>query len=207
MSRGRTKRPALILTGVGAGGTLLSAVQTWASGSVVDPLLGTHAIAAQGSAVAPAVLLVPVVAAAGAVAALISGRVLRVAAGVAVILAGVGLGVLAVRAGLDPTEALARQAVAASGRTGVLPHEAGASMWPWLAAASGLLFVAAGVLVARGGPGWGPAGERFERGGGGSSAARRSQADQPDQASTDEAGGSGLTDWDRLSRGEDPTSL
>lgn len=212
MVRSRGRRVAVLLTLAGAAITALAVIQTWATGSLADPVLGRHAVPVAGTAAAPALLLLVAVAVAGLLASLIGGRLLRVACGVAMALAGGAVTVFAARAGADPGAALASPAAAVTGRTGAPLTDVAATGWPWVAVVGGAFLLLAGLLVIRGGAAWGGGARRFERA---PTTTQPAVGPPPmdDPAPRAEHGAAPtppardrVDDWERLSRDEDPTT-
>lgn len=193
------RRTALLAAVAGAALTGVAALQPWASGAVTDQVTGRRPLSVTGTVAAPTVLLLAAVGVAGAFASAISGRVLRVAAGVAMLLAGLAAALVAARLGGDPAGALVAPAAASTGRTGARLEEVTSTAWPWLAASGALVLAVAGALVVRGGPAWSGSPRRFER-------AAEVRAGEPPRVGGPVDRRDVTDDWERLSRDEDPTS-
>lgn len=186
------RRSGSLLTALvlGAGVVLLAGSMSWVDGVSASGIVGSFGGSSgrvTGSDLTPglsALALVGVAAAAAAV--LTSGPVRRAAAGCGA-LAGVAAAVLAVRVGLDPGAAV--ESVVAAGaaqRTGTV-----ATSWPPI----GLAIAGALAMVAGGG---GILGGRQP-----SVPTARDRAASDAERSRDRGAD---TDWDRLSRGDDPTA-
>ena len=187
---GRGRAAALLL--VLAGLTALAVVPVWFTTSGSTALEGTVAITATGTDVAPGILAAAVAILAAAAAVGLVGRAGRwVVAGV---VAGCGVLVIATCVSVLADPAAAVAPVVAS-RTGVgqLSGSVTSSVWPTVAIVVGVLDVlAAGWLVVASRTWAGPT--------------RRYQSD----AAGPPASGSGppadeRSDWDALSRGDDPS--
>ncbi|RCV50728.1 Trp biosynthesis-associated membrane protein [Marinitenerispora sediminis] len=180
---------ALLATAAGAAALLAATAQTWASGQVAPP-----------GPVAPA----PVELAAGDVSPAAAAMGWASLAAVAALVAtrgwarrGVGLLVAVFGAvaatdvwrGTRPEELLraAERQATAAGDVGAL---APAPVWPWIAAAAGLLLVGAGLLALLRGGGWPAMSSRYDR----HSAARTHRSDDPAEL------------WKSLDSGADPTA-
>lgn len=176
-----SKGSVLVLVVVAASATLISGARQWVSGSVNDAVLGSGAIQGTGSDVAPAVMAAALVGLASAVVAATSGRVLRIVAGWATLLAA-ALGVAVVVSVLaDPDAVLGRLASVGTGRSGALAVHSQVSAWVWVALAALLVMGLGGIAALTGGSRWSGLSSRYD------------------------AGQESLPTWDRLSRGDDPT--
>ena len=154
----------------------LTAQAPWATDATPVAGAGDGNDLLAGAAVAPGIVQVALAGAAAAVFAAFADGALRVVGGLLVAAAGIAAGALSVRAGL------------AASAVGV---------WPWLASALAVLAIVAGVSVVLLSRRWGRSSRRFAaenapgRGGG--------RGERP-------AGRDSVSDWDRLSRGDDPTA-
>jgi hypothetical protein len=147
------------------------------------------------------------VAAAAAVALLVTGRLGRYLAAVVLLLAGLGTVAAVVSVPAAPGQAVAAAVTAASGRSGrVAGPPAVVTGWVWAAlAAAGLLVVAgtAAVLRARTWPG---PDRRFDAPRSGTGAADGTGTAGSGRAPGPVRGqGDSIGAWDALSRGDDPT--
>lgn len=180
---------------------LLASRATWVSGSV-DGVAGPVAAQAPGTEAVTGLAALGLLGPAAAVAAITVGRVARWVALTVMALGAVAVVVVPVRVVLQPELVLGQVAARQSGGTGAFEATAQASAWPWLAVAAGLvqlLALGGGLLGARR---WGGLGRRYEPPPAG--AGTPDEAPPPDPA----AGARGErvdSDWDRLSRGDDPT--
>jgi uncharacterized membrane protein (TIGR02234 family) len=186
---------------VGAGLVVLAAGRTWATARVAGAG-GSGAVPATGSSVAPGTTALALVAAAGGVALLTSGRVLRLVVAVVLALAGAGITVLALMSAADPVGAVAPAVSRATGTTQA-PDAGSAHVtgWPWAAAAGGALVAAGGVLALVRGRTWAAPSRRYDRDAGPSA----SPVPAVGTAATAAARDASLDAWDRLSDGDDPT--
>ncbi|MHB1473715.1 MAG: Trp biosynthesis-associated membrane protein [Dermatophilaceae bacterium] len=112
-----TSKPmVLVLILVSASVVLISGSREWVSGSVGDVALGALTLHGRGSDIAPGALAAALVGLASAVAAAVSGRVVRVvAASSAALAAALGAGVV-ISILADPGGALGKLAAAGTGR-------------------------------------------------------------------------------------------
>ncbi len=171
---------------------LAASSRTWV-GAQADLLTGgavagRQAVVAAGSAVAPAAGALGLVVLAAAGLLLLARPVVRLVAGVLVVLAGLTAAGASLRVLLDPTSAVLPAVAEASGLTPGSVTAAdvttvSSTAWPWVAVVAGVLAALLGVAVLAAGRAWGTT-RRFER---------------------DTAPARG-DDWDALSRGDDPTA-
>lgn len=199
-SRRTPSRRTVLLTGsAGAVLAMLAGLRVWAAGTVVDPVLGRAVVTGSGTQLAAGALGASVIALAGLLAVTLAGRTSRIVASVAVALAaGYGISV-AGSVVADPARALAAAAGTAVGRAGVAAVDATATVWPWVAVV-GLVTAGGCALVALGvGHRWPRPGIRYD------SPVERPSGSDARRAATAAAAAS-ESDWDRLSRGEDPTA-
>ncbi|WP_018155738.1 Trp biosynthesis-associated membrane protein [Demetria terragena] len=186
--------PKMLVLGTAALAVLVmlaSGARTWVTGRVDDPVLSQTAVSVAGSDAASGVLATALVGAAAALAAVTGGRVVRWIGAVSLTASGI-LGVaLTVPALMDPESIVSQHAAAQTGRTGSVDAVAAPTFWVYLS------LLAAAVLVLAGGAAimsvrrWPGLTSRYEApASGGSTSARATEQE---------------SDWDRLSRGEDPT--
>jgi hypothetical protein len=175
----------LILVLAAASVVLVSGSREWVWGSVEDAALGAGALHGRGSEVAPGALAAALVGMASAVAAATSGRVVRVVAACSALMAAVLGATVIVLVLDDPGAALGALAAAGTGRSGTLAAQGQAGAWVWVALAAMLVMGLAGLGALVGGRRWHGLSSRYEAG-------------QP-------AAGR-VSEWDRISRGEDPTA-
>ncbi len=180
-----SKRTVLVVILTAASVILISGSREWVSGSVEDAVLGASALHGAGSDIAPGALAAALVGLASAVAAATSGRVVRVAAACSALMAAVlgATGIILVLA--DPGSALGKLAAAGTGRSDGFTTHAQAGSWVWVALAAMLAMGLAAVGALVGGSRWRGLSSRYDNGG---------------------LAAEHLSDWDRLSRGEDPTA-
>jgi len=205
MSQGTAQRTArrellgaVLACAVGASLALFAVGRSWARGSV-DTGLATVAVSSSGGSVAPAVVGFALLGLAGAVAIFATRAIGRRIVGVLVALGGVGIVVAVIASAGDPAGALGPAAAKAAGRTGAEVTAASASVWPWFAAAGGLLMLLGGAVTAARGPMWPGMSSRYERAA--SSGETGSTQDQRPVTSADPP----RSAWEALDRGEDPT--
>ncbi|WP_045073693.1 Trp biosynthesis-associated membrane protein [Psychromicrobium lacuslunae] len=165
--------------------------QTWLYSTADQGAVKTADIAIQGSKAATAVTALAVVAIAGSLAASISGRVIRIVAGCVVLLAAIGIDIAVITVLLNPQAAAAGPVGAQIGLTGIsLSVTLTAMIWIALVAGVLLIFSALAILVL--GRKW-PGSKKYDN-------YRTTPASQSAEPVDD------IDSWDRLSRGEDPTS-
>ncbi|MGN6689176.1 MAG: Trp biosynthesis-associated membrane protein [Actinomycetales bacterium] len=218
----RSRLVCLVLAAVGGGVALLASAQPWASGRAAPgPGLPALAVSVAGRQAAPAVGALALVALAGIVALFATRGIARLVVAALLLVAGLGLTVAALVATRDPAQLL-REAPAAAGLPSAGPREVAGgalSLWPWAAAASGLLIAAAGLL-ALGSRGWPGMSARYERAGGAAADERAAPVESPDDRGAAASGGPVRTEeeeravrddlasrarWDSLDAGVDPT--
>lgn len=178
---------ALVALGGAALGT---AVPTWVRTSVSTALEPEVTVEVAGTAAAPAVGAAALVVVAAGIVLAIAGRVVRWLALVVAALAGALVTGFAAAVLAEPVRAATAGAADAAGIT-ELTSPAALTPWPWLAAAVGLLVVAAAALAAGGARAWGATTGRHER-----TAPPARPSSEPDAHD----------DWDALSRGTDPSA-
>jgi uncharacterized membrane protein (TIGR02234 family) len=184
-----SRRLAVLLALAGAGLVLLAGTRSWAGVSFRTDLPGLTGLAVPGRKVSPAGIPVALAVAAAAVVLALSGRLVRFLVATGLVVAGVGLLAVAVRALGDPGRLAGlalRDAVGVYGAGGgdALGGGANVSVTAWVGVAAGgaALMLAAGLVTVVRGRSWPGPTRRYER-------ARSSPSP-----------------WDALSRGEDPTS-
>ncbi len=200
----------VLLVLAGAGLVLASAGRSWV-GAAVTGVPGLPTVSASGQDAAPGLSAAALVAAAGAAALAVAGRVVRMVVATLLVLAGAALLALVWSVVADPAAALAPTLVAATGQTGAAPGSAARlTGWFWPAAAGGVLVAGGGIIGVLRGRSWALGGRRYQAGAG--AAAPAGGAAPPGGGSGAPAGGGGaaardsaLDAWDALSRGDDPT--
>lgn len=180
-----SKRTVLVLVLGASCLVLVSGSREWVQGSVADTVLGSSALRGTGSDVAPGAMAAALVGLASAVAAATSGRMVRFVAAFSALVAAVLGAAVVVSVLSDPGGALGAMAAAGTGRSGTVVADGRAGGWVWVAFAA-MLVMGAGALGALvGGRRWRGLSSRYD-------------APRP-------APGHG-SEWDQLSRGEDPTA-
>jgi hypothetical protein len=204
---------ALVLTAASI--ILVSGSREWVWGSADDAVLGASALHGMGSDIAPAVMAAALVGLASAVVAATSGTVLRVVAACAALLAAVLGATLVISVLADPDAALGRLAAAGTGRSGTLAAHGRVGGWAWAALAAmvmmgmGALGSVAGARRWRGLPSrYAPVGRpdpgeaKAGHGPAGSEPPETSTVPPAPEVSTMPP----ASQWDQLSRGDDPTA-
>ncbi|GAA2753212.1 Trp biosynthesis-associated membrane protein [Amnibacterium kyonggiense] len=178
----------VVVLGILLAGALavLASTQTFATAT----LAGARApVVVAGSAAAPALAPLGIVALALGIALTIAGRAARVVLGAVLVLIGAGVVASALPNVLDDAAGTKDAVVSAIGVTDVAPFvlaRAGTA-WPVLGVVAGALAVLLGLVVLVRGARWSTGGRRF-------------RSDAAVVASTDP-----ISEWDALSRGADPT--
>lgn len=189
-----TRKPVVVLLAIAAGIIMLAAGRAdWITGTVDGPA-GAMQASAVGSEAAPGLAGLALVAMAAAVAATTSGRIARWVSILAMVGVGVGVIALSVRAVLSAPEVLGTVAAEGSGTTGTLEATGSASAWPWVAVVGAVLLLVAAVGAVLGGARWGALGGKYERPTG-------DEATQVGGARGERVD----SDWDRVTRGDDPS--
>jgi len=197
----------LLLSGLVA----LTALPVWITATGANALGDAVAIAVRGTVAAPGLVAAALVLLAAAGALALVGRVGRWV--VVVVVAAAGVLVVASALGVRPG-ATATAERAAADATGVsnLTGTVQVAVWPWLAAALGVVVVAAAAGLGRASARWVAPTDRYERAGTGT-AASAGAAGVAGGAGTGagtapadgDAGPDERSTWDALTRGDDPT--
>ena len=189
-----TRKPVVVLLAVAAGIVLLAAGRAdWITGTV-EGVAGPVRASAVGTEAAPGLAGLALVAMAAAVAATTSGRIARWICIVALVGVGGGVIALSLRAVLDAPAVLGGVSASHAGTTGDLEATGSATSWPWVAVAAAVLLLVTAVGAAVGSPRWSGLGRKYERPTG------------DDGAETGGARGERVdSDWDRVTRGDDPS--
>lgn len=174
-----------------------STTQTWLHTAADQSAINAADIAIQGSKAATAVTAFAVVAIAGSLAASISGRIIRIVAGCVVLLAALAIDIAIVAVLLNPQAAAAGPVGAQIGITGISLNVAMTPMI-WVALIAGVLLIVSALAILVFGRGW--SGTKKYDNSNKYGAPGSSQATQNAEPVDD------IDSWDRLSRGEDPTS-
>ncbi|HET7305259.1 MAG TPA: Trp biosynthesis-associated membrane protein [Segeticoccus sp.] len=191
MERLLSKRVVLVVVLLAAAFLLVSGSRTWVEGRVEGSVLGATALHGTGTDVAKGVLGAALVAAAAAIAAATGRRIVRWVGGVAIVLAAVLGGISVMQLVSEPGRALGRLAATSTGRTGDISATGSPTVWPWLALAACVLLALGGVATLAAGRRWSGLSSSYDAPAGGAGAPARRRVE---------------SDWDRLSRGEDPTA-
>lgn len=189
-----SRKLVVVLLAVAAGIILLAAGRAdWITGTV-DGVAGPVRASAVGTEAAPGLAGLALVAMAAAVAATTSGRIARWICILALVAVGGGVIALSLRAVLDAPAVLGGVSASHSGTTGELEAVGSATTWPWVAVAAAVLLLVAAAGAAVGSRTWGALGRKYERPAG------------EDAAEVGGARGERVdSDWDRVTRGDDPS--
>ena len=188
-----TRKPVVVLLAVAAGIVLLAAGRAeWITGTV-DGVAGPVRATAVGTDAAPGLAGLALVAMAAAVAATTSGKIARWICVIAIAAVGLGVIALCLRAVLDAPAVLGGVAATHAGSTGELEAVASATGWPWVAVAAAVLLLVAAAGAAVGSRTWGALGAKYERPTGEDAEVGGARGERVD------------SDWDRVTRGDDPS--
>ncbi len=223
----REKSVFAVLVVAGALLGFLAASRPWVTAEVSGLVAGGR-LAASGRQAAGIVPAVALVALAGGVAVLTTGRVGRTVAGALLVVAGAASAATSVGVLRTPAPAIASVVTAATGRAGEAGVDVALTAWPWAGVVSGVLVALAGVLAVVRARAFGGLSSRFDvpatdghtdaRTGGDTGVAAAAAAkghtetdaaagrgtDGHDAADADAGADPGQV-WDALTRGEDPT--
>ena len=191
-----TRRVVVPLAVVAALVAVAAATRTWASGAVDDAVLGASTVTATGSQLAAGYVGAVLVAAAGILAAAVTGVRIRLAAALAAIVGAGGAVLQVVLVVADPGGRLGPVAAAAVGRSGPLPVAGSASVGAYAALAAAIVLTLAGLLALAGARSWPAPSSRYDAPGEGG-----------DPLATGARGERIGSDWERLTAGEDPTDV
>jgi uncharacterized membrane protein (TIGR02234 family) len=174
---------------------------------VLADVPGVSRVSASGDGIVPVVPALALVAAAAAVALLVTGRLGRYLAAGVLLLAGAGAGAAVVWVLAAPGDAVAGAVSAASGRSGAVagpPATVGA--WAWAGLAAAVLLLGGGAVAVLRAPTWPSPGRRFDAPARGTAAPRGAGTGTAGSVPGPVRGqGDSIGAWDALSRGEDPT--
>lgn len=191
--RGVPKGMLVAVTAVTVIVLLASGGRTWVDGQVSDAVLATSRVSVSGRDAAGGVIAAALVAAAAMLAALTGGRIVRRIGAVALALAGVLVIGLSLPVLTDAAGVVGERAAAQTGRTGSIDATGSPTAWVLVALVAGAVLVLCGLAALVSARHWGGLTARYD------SPAGDAGADGSDRATPQES------DWDRLSRGEDPT--
>ncbi|MGO1167245.1 MAG: Trp biosynthesis-associated membrane protein [Janibacter sp.] len=189
-----TRKPVVVLVAIAAGIVLLAAGRAdWITGTV-DGVTGPVSASAVGTEAAPGLAGLALVAMAAAIASTTSGRIARWVCIIALVAVGGGVIALSLRAVLEAPTVLGGVSATHAGVTGELEATASATTWPWIAVIAAVLLLVAAAGAALGSRTWGALGGKYERPGG------------EDVAQVGGSRGERVdSDWDRVTRGDDPS--
>lgn len=182
---------AVIATAVLALVVLASGARPWVRGQVSDPVLASSSLTINGSDAAAGAVAAALVALAGMLAAVTGGRIVRWIGAAAMTAGGVLVTVLAARVLMSPQDAVGRQAATRTGRTGSIAATGEVTWWVPTVLTAGVGLTVLGVATLLAVRGWGGLTSRYD--------APTESADESARSTAAES------DWDRLSKGEDPT--
>jgi len=193
-----SKRLVLVLVLVSASVILVSGSREWVSGSVDDAVVGASALHGKGSDIAPGALAAALVGLAAAVAVATSGKVVRVIAACAALLAAVLGAAVIIGVMADPSGALGTLAAAGTGRGGTVAAHGQVGSWAWVALTAALTMGVGGLGALVGGRRWRGLPSRYD------APVTGAASSEPGSVAGPAAGHEST--WDQLSRGEDPTA-
>ncbi|MHA7156068.1 Trp biosynthesis-associated membrane protein [Arthrobacter sp. TMN-50] len=171
-----------------------STTQTWLTVVLPQNAVQTPDLQIPGSDAATAVTAFALVALAAALAVSIAGRIARILVVVILFIAGVGIVWNSIRVVADPTGAAAPAIGEAIGVSTGSGAELVLTVFPWLAAAAGVLLVGTAGWMLIAGRSWNRS-TRYEK------VATENPATRTTTAHSDE-----IDSWDQLTKGKDPTS-
>lgn len=186
--------PKLLVLATAAAAILLllaSGARTWVTGQVSDPVLAETAVSVDGRDAASGVVAAALVAAAAALAAVTGGRVVRWIGAIVLTASGVLVAGLSLPVLLDPGSVVGRQAATQTGRNGSIDATGDPTFWVYLGLLAGAVLILAGGAALLGVRRWGGLTSRYDAPTGDPRPSRRATEEE--------------SDWDRISRGEDPT--
>lgn len=184
----------VLLTVAGLIVVLAATRATWLTGTV-EGVAGPVTAIAPGTEASSGLAAVALVGPAAAIAAVTAGRLGRPVALIVMALGALAVAGMSLRVVLQPHLVLGQVAARGSGGTGAFEAAAQVSAWPWVAVAGAALQLLAAVGGALGARRWSRLGARYETGG-----ATGAEGDVPGSR-----GERVESDWDRISRGEEPT--
>ena len=202
-ARGASKRTVTLALAAPAIVLLADTTRPWATGSSGD-VLSTSVVEVTGSAAAPGAIALTVVVAAGVLALMTGGRVIRTVASVVMVLAALGACAIVLAVAVRPRETVASALASAQGRTTAPDATGVATTWAWVGVAASVALVAAAVLAAVSSRQWSGLAARYEIA---PEAGGLPRAGGPEVESRDASGPRGQvrTTWDELTEGHDPT--
>jgi hypothetical protein len=175
--------------------TLVAWTQLWFTDSVSETTTSRLALAVTGDVAAPSLSAFSLAGLALVAALTIAGPVLRIVLGILQFAIGAGIVASTAAALANPVAASANAVTKVTGISG--SHSVAAlvgatteTAWPWLALVFGALTALLGIVIAVSGRRWPGSSRRY----------------QTAQAGEQEISSNPVSDWDRLSGGNDPTS-
>ncbi|PCC29372.1 hypothetical protein CIK76_08180 [Glutamicibacter sp. BW80] len=186
-----TARNTALLGILGALAGLWTATRTWVVVQVESGTVQVPEIIVDGSTAAASVTALCVAVLAGALALLIAGKIARYLIGLITLLAGIAVIAAGVNAVTNPQAAAAGAVAEATGLTSGAGQYT-VSLWPSLTVVAGAIIVLQGILVLIYCGGW-KKNSKYDREVSVAPAAKDAQS-------------RGISDWEQLSKGEDPTS-
>jgi hypothetical protein len=173
---------------VAGAGAVLASTQTFATATVSGV---REPVVVAGSAAAPSLAPLGIVALALGIALTIAGPIARIVLGVVLVLLGVGIVAAALPSVLDDATGTGGAITAVTGVTDVAGRilTRTGTLWPLVGTVAGALAAVLGIVVLLRTRRWTTGGRRF-------------RADVPVERSTDP-----ISEWDALTRGADPTGL
>ncbi|TWP33573.1 Trp biosynthesis-associated membrane protein [Leekyejoonella antrihumi] len=181
-----SKRNVLLLGALGVLLILVASSRTWVNGTVGDAVLQNAQLSVSGSKASPAGVAAALVGAAAIVVAVTTGRVARWVAAVLALLSGLLALGGAIWLVQNPSAAVRSRAASVTGRTGHVAVHTSLTFWVWIGVFGGVLLTMAGALCIAGVRQW---------------SGLSSAYDAPATAKV-----ARVSDWDRLSVGDDPTA-
>ncbi|MGP5687710.1 Trp biosynthesis-associated membrane protein [Glutamicibacter ardleyensis] len=192
MNKHLSARNTALLGMLGALLGLWTATRTWITVDVESGTVQVPQIIVAGSTAAASVTAVCVAVLAGALALLIAGKIARYVIGVITVLAGASVITSGISALANPQAAAASTVAEATGLT-TSAGEYAVSVWPTITVLAGVIIVLQGLLVLVISGRWKKS-SKYDR--------KVSTAGQPPA----DAQSRGISDWEQLSKGEDPTT-
>ena len=158
----------------------------------VSSVMSAVDVDVKGTDAAPAVSALALVALAGVLTVRIAGKVLRLVISAIIALAGLGMGIAALTAALNPTDAAMTKVGEATGTNGPGGQYV-VTVWPWLTLVLGVATILAAAWLWWSSRSWKTTSRRYER----TSQHSVQRGENPHADDIDA--------WDSLSEGEDPT--
>jgi uncharacterized membrane protein (TIGR02234 family) len=185
------RKSSLILLAIAAALAVFgTTTQTWIHVNLVQGQVQQANLNIAGSKAAVSVSALALVALAGSLASTIAGKIARIVTGVLMLLSAVGIVAAALTVLLDPSSAASGPVGVATGVVGQ-PSDASVTVFPLLAVIAAVVLGLAAILIVWVGRGW----------------TQRTKYDIAPGTPVDASAPLDEIDsWDRLTRGDDPTS-